>query len=146
LRVLGSAGPGYEDAIAPHVSAADEQTAREALRALARQGTSKAARLVVAEIERQRGSMSVAAEETLWHFPAVEARRHTRELLGRRAFTTTHPHAAERLLDRVARTGADDLQPVLVGLAPMRFRIWNPALARVARKANAMLKSPPSQP
>jgi hypothetical protein len=146
LRVLGSAGPGYEDAIAPHVSAADEQTAREALRALARQGTSKAARLVVAEIERQRGSMSVAAEETLWHFPAVEARRHTRELLGRRDFTTTHPHAAERLLDRVARTGADDLQPVLVGLAPMRFRIWNPALVRVARKANAMLKSPPIQP
>ena len=146
LRVLGSAGPGYEDAIAPHVSAADEQTAREALRALARQGTSKAARLVVAEIERQRGAMSVAAEETLWHFPAVEARRHTRELLGRRDFTTTHPHAAERLLDRVARTGADDLQPVLVGLAPMRFRIWNPALARVARKANAMLKSPPIQP
>ena len=70
-----------------------------------------------------------------------EAQRQTRELLGRRDFTMSHPQATERLLDRAARAGAD-LQTVLAGLAPMRFRIWNPALARVARKAHAMLKAP----
>lgn len=142
LRVLGAAGPGPEEIIAAYVSAEDEQTAREALRALARLGTSKAAALVVAEIEKQRGALSAAAEETLWHFPAAEAQRHTRELLGRRDFTMSHPQATERLLDRAARAGATDLQPVLLELAPMRFRVWNPALARLARKAHAMLKTP----
>jgi hypothetical protein len=96
---------------------------------------------VVAEIERQRGVLSAAAEETLWHFPASEAQRHTRELLGRRDFRMSHPDATERLLDRAARAGVTDLRPVLLELAPMRFRIWNPALARVARKAHGMLKT-----
>ena len=142
LRVLAAAGPGYEDAIAAHV-AGDEPTAREALRALARVGTPRAAGFVVAEIVRQQGTLSAAAEETLWHFPPGEAQRRTRELLARREFTIGHPQAAERLLDRAARAGAVDLQPVLAGLASLRFRIWSPAVARVARKANAMLKAPP---
>lgn len=140
LRVLGAAGAGYEDIIARYL-AADEQTAREALRALARLGTSRAAALVVAEIERQRGSLSAAAEETLWHFPADEAQRCSRALLGKRDFTTRHPQATERLLDRAARAGGVDLQPILLELAPLRFRIWNPGLARLARKAHAMLKA-----
>jgi hypothetical protein len=140
LRVLGSSACGYEDAIAPHVSSGDEHTAREALRALARIGTGKAASLVVAEILAQRGALGPAAEETLWHVPPGAAQRHTRELLGRREFTMSHPEAAERLLDRAARAGATDLGPVLLGLAPLRFRIWNRALARVARKAHRMVK------
>jgi hypothetical protein len=138
LRALGSAGPGYEDHIARHLSG-DEQTAREALRALARAGTAKAAAIVVAEIEQQRGPLGAAAEETLWHFPAADAMRHTRDLLARRSFATAHPQAAERLLDRAARAGGADLQRVLVDLAPLRFRIWNPQLARMARKAHSML-------
>jgi hypothetical protein len=141
LRVLGAAGPGYEATVAAYVSAADEQTAREALRTLARIGTTKAATLVVAEIEKQRGTLSAAAEETLWHFPVPEAQRHTRELLSRRDFTMSHPEATERLLDRAARAGAD-LRSVLESLAPMRFRVWNPAVARMARKAHTMLKAP----
>jgi hypothetical protein len=140
LRVLGSAGPGYEALIVAQVSRGDEQTAREALRALARLGTAKAAGLVMGEIEKQRGVLSVAAEETLWHFPLPQAQRCTRELLGKREFTMSHPHATERLLDRVARAGAADFEPVLLGLAPLRFRLWNPAVARVARKAHGMLK------
>lgn len=142
LRLLGAAGPGYEDAIAPYVAGADEQIAREALRALARIGTPEAAERVVDEIVTQRGALSIAAEETLWHFPAQEAQRRTRELLGRREFLTSHPAAGERLLDRAARAGAADLGPILHELATMRFRIWNPGLARVARKAHRMLQSP----
>ena len=141
LRLLGAAGAGYEDTIAAYASARDEQTAREALRALARVGTSKAAALVVAQIERQRGVLSAAAEETLWHFPASEAQRHTRDLLSRRDFRLSHPDATERLLDRAARAGVADLRPILQELAPLRFRIWNPSLARVARKAHQMLKA-----
>ena len=142
LRVLGAAGTGYEKAIGAYLADGDEATAREALRALARLGTTKAAGLVVAEIAQQRGALSVAAEETLWHFPLREALRHTLELLGRREFAISHPKATERLLDRAARAGAAGLEPVLTGLAGLRFRLWNPPLARVARKANAMLKSP----
>ena len=138
VRVLGLAGAGYEPAVASEI-AADEQTAREALRSLARIGTPQAGALVAAEVQKQRGTLSVAAEETLWHFPPAEALRHVRELLGRREFTLRHPRAAERLLDRAARAGATGLDPVLQSLLPLRFRIWNPALVRVARKARAML-------
>jgi hypothetical protein len=139
LRVLGCAGRGYERSIAPHVASRDDTTAREALRALARIGTPDAAAIVVGAIEQQRGALSVAAEETLWHFPAAEAQRQTRDLLGRRDFTVRHPQASERLLDRAARAGAAGLEPVLQSLAPLRFRIWSPAVARVARKAHGML-------
>jgi hypothetical protein len=140
LRALAAAGPGFEDCIAGYVSASDEPTAREALRALARLGTPKASALVAAQIARQDGVLSVAAEETLWHFPLIEAERRTRELLGRLEFTLSHPQATERLLDRAARAGGAGLAPVLQTLAPLRFRIWNPAVARVARKAHRMLQ------
>jgi hypothetical protein len=138
VRVLGLAGAGYERAVASQV-ASDEQTGREALRSLARIGTPQAGALVAEVIQQQRGTLGVAAEETLWHFPPAEALRHVRDLLGRREFTLRHPKAAERLLDRAARSGATGLEAVLQGLAPLRFRIWNPALVRVARKARAML-------
>ena len=140
LRVLGSAGPGYEDAVAVHAASSDEQTAREALRALARIGSARAAAHVAGQIEHPRGALGAAAEETLWHFPAADARRHTRDLLGRRTFTMSHPESAERLLDRAARAGAADLEPVLAGLASLRFRFWSPSVARLARKAHGLLK------
>jgi len=140
LRVLGAAGPGYEDDVAPHAAGSDEPTGREALRALARIGTPKAAALVVAEITRQHGILSVAAEETLWHFPSAEAERRTRDLLARREFILRHPQAAERLLDRAARGRRECLEPVLAELASLRFRIWSPAVARVARKAHRLLQ------
>lgn len=138
VRVLGLAGAGYEQVVASQIGA-DEQTAREALRSLARIGTPQAGAFVAAEIHKQRGTLGVAAEETLWHFPPAEAMRHVRDLLGRREFTLHHPQAAERLLDRAARAGATGLDPILQALVPLRFRIWNPALVRVARKARAML-------
>lgn len=140
LRILGAAGPGYEPVLAAHVKAGDELVAREALRALARLGTPEAAGLVTATILEGRGALSAAAEETLWHFPRDEAERRTRELLARRDFPLSRPDAAGRLLDRAARAGAADLDAVLTGLAPLRFRIWNPAVARMARKAHTMLK------
>ena len=140
VRMLGLAGRGYEQAVASQIDG-DDQTAREALRSLARIGTPQAGALVAAEITKQRGALSVAAEETLWHFPAAEAQRHVRELLGQRDFALRHPQAAERLLDRAARAGAAGLDPILRALVPFRFRIWNPALVRVARKARAMLNS-----
>ncbi len=142
LRVLGAAGPGYEAILGAHVVPGDEHTAREALRALARIGTPLAAAPVVAQILRQDRTLGTAAEETLWHFPPAVAGRHTRELLARRDFTTGHPKAAERLLDRAARAGGVDLGPALLDLAPLRFRIWKPAVARMARKAHGMLHKP----
>jgi hypothetical protein len=139
VRVLGLAGPGYEQPIASQIDGGDELTAREALRSLARIGTPQAGAFVISEIVKQRGALGGAAEESLWHFPAATAQRCARELLGRREFTLKHPQVVERLLDRAARTGTAGLEPVLRELAPLRFRIWNPALARTARKAHAML-------
>jgi hypothetical protein len=139
-RVLGLAGAGYEAPLGTLLASDDEQTVREALRSLAKIGTPRAAALVGAEVERNRGWLAGAAEQTLWHFPRTESDRQVRELLGRRKFVIRHPQVAERFLDRVAQNGATtNLTPVLEMLVPLRYRFWSPSLVRVARQARSML-------
>jgi hypothetical protein len=139
-RVLGLAGHGYEAVLGVQLASTDEQTVRESFRALARIGTPQAAALVCAAIERQQGWIGAAAEETLWRFPAAHAHRQARGLLGRRDFVVKQPQLAARLLDRAAQSGTDGLQGILAELAPLRYRLWNPALARLARRAHALEK------
>jgi len=141
VRALGAAGAGYEQAIAAQIGAGDEATDREALRGLARIGTAEAADLVGAEVDRQRAS-AAAAEETLWRLPRAESGRLLLDLFARRNFAVRHPQAAARLLDRAAQAGVvATLAPALRDIARLRFRFWSPALARVARRAHALLRS-----
>jgi hypothetical protein len=137
-RVLGLAGAGYEQPLGAHLSSPDEQTVREALRGLARIGTAKAATLVCQHIGA-RAPFASAAEESLWRFPAAEAQRQARALLGRREFVLRHPAVAARLFDRAAQGTRSGWEPLLQSLSPLRLRIWNPPLARLGRKAKAML-------
>jgi hypothetical protein len=139
LSVLGFAGPGYEDAIAARVADPNERVGREALRALARIASAKAAALVGWQIEHGDDAIRPAAEEALWRLPPRLALARTRELLGRRDFVTRHPQVAARLLDRAAHDGATDLAPVLEGLATLRFYFWSPALARVGARARELM-------
>jgi hypothetical protein len=141
VRVLGLAGRGYETAITSQLGSADESTVREALRSLARIGTAQAAALVCAEVEKNRGWLGPAAEETLWRFPAVEAHRQVTTLLARREFVVKHPLLAGRLLDRAAQAGAAGLKPVAAALVPLRYRVWNPQLVKLARKAHTLAAS-----
>ena len=138
-RVLGHAGAGYEPHLGALLTSPDEQAVRESFRSLARIGTPRAAALVAAQVERGRGWLGGAAEETLWHFPKSEADRQIRSLLGRRDFVLRHPQSAGRLLDRAAQQGAGDLVPILQTLVPLRYRFWSPALMRVARQARTLL-------
>jgi hypothetical protein len=137
-RVLGLAGRGYEAMLGAQLENADEQTVRETLRSLARIGTTEAATLVCKEVEKNSGWVAAAAEETLWRFPPVEAHRQALRLLGRRDFVLKHPQLAMRLFERAAQAGAAELRPIAAELAPLRFRIWNPALVKLARKAHAL--------
>ncbi len=136
-RALGIAGQGYESALEPLLRSRDEQTVREALRALARIGTSQAASLVASRIQEGRDWIAAAAEQTLWHFPKPEADRQVIDLLSRRDFIVRQPLAAARLMDHAPRehTTAAILEP----LQTLRYRIWNPSLARIGRKARALL-------
>jgi hypothetical protein len=142
VRVLGFAGHGYETAVAEQLSHPDEQTGREALRALARIGTAQAASVVALQIRQGASRGREAAEEALWHFPPAQAAAQLRDLLGRREFVLHSPQVAARLLDRAAQSGTDGLDQVLTALAPLRFRFWNPALVRVAVKARQLLRRP----
>lgn len=139
VGVLGFAGPGYEDRIASQVAEANERVAREALRALARVGTGKAAALIAWHVEHGAAAIQPAAEEALWRLPSRAALGKTRELLGRREFVTRYPQTAARLLDRAAHDGATDLGPVLEALASLRFHFWSPAIARVGARARDLL-------
>ena len=140
VGVLGFAGPGYETAIAAQLGHRDEQTVREALRALARIGTSRAAAAVATQIQQGSSWVRDVAEESLWHFPPNQINAQLRDLIGRRDFVLKSPQIAERLLDRVARTETGGLEQALAALAPLRFRFWSPACARVGRKARELLK------
>ena len=140
LAVLGFAGAGYEQAIVERVTAADERTSREALRALARSGTAKAAALIVSQLEQGHAIVHPAAEEALWRLPASVALAKTRELLGRRDFVKGHPQSAARLLERAAQSRDGGFDPVLESLTSLRFHFWSPALARVGAKARELLQ------
>jgi hypothetical protein len=137
-RALGLAGPGGEAALGVLLRIGDEHTVREALRALARIGTSDAASLVSALIQEGRGWRIGAAEQTLWHFPKPEADRQVIALLSRQDFIVKQPRVASRLIDHAPREHVSRTA-ILEGLQGLRYRVWNPPLARVGRKARAML-------
>jgi hypothetical protein len=137
-RALGFAGHGYEAALGSLLRSHDEQTVREALRGLARIGTTQAATLVASSIQDGTGWVVSAAEQTLWHFPKAEADRQVIGLLSRRDFIVRQPDAAGRLIDHAPKQHANTAA-ILEPLQALRYRIWNPSLARIGRKARAML-------
>lgn len=139
-RVFSFAGAGFEKPLATLLASRDELTAREVLRGLARLGTSHAAAAVASTIERQDG-WAAAAEETLWRFPASEAHRQARSLLGKREFVLKHADVACRLLERASQASRAGLEPLLDTFSPFRFRFWNPRLARLGRKAKALMRA-----
>lgn len=139
-RILGHAGAGYEDAVGGLVTTDDERTSREALRALARIGTPRAAELVNLHARGARGWLSTAIVEALLHFPAETSGAAIRDLLADRAFVLAHPADASRLIARVSHARIPNLEPVLRDLVSLRFRFWNRALVKVAHDAEALLR------
>jgi hypothetical protein len=138
LMVLATVGAGYEDLIAEQVKSGEERRAREAMRALARIGSPRAATLIAKQIEDGPPVARPAAEEALWRLPQPLAFAKTHELLRRRDFVVHHPHAATRLLERAAQSADGGLNPVLEGLTSLRFHFWSPAVARVGAKAREL--------
>ena len=135
-RAFGTVGAGYELVLSRLLRDTDEQTAREALRSLVRIGTARAAGIVAAEIGNAAGKLSVVAEQALWQFPRPEIERQVVGLLAAREFVLRQPRVAERLLDRAPRKNG---RAILGSLEGLRFRFWNPSVARVGRKARALL-------
>ena len=111
------AGGGSRDVKGPKQRRGiDEATGREALRALARMGTSQAAAAVAAQLEHGVAWASAAAEEALWHFPPPQAAAQVRQLLARRDFVLHRPDVAGRLLDRAAQARTTGLASVAATL------------------------------
>jgi HEAT repeat protein len=138
VRVMGHGGVGHEAAVANLVAHEDDQVAREALRALARIGTTAAAALVSRQIREGSIGRRAAAEEALWHFPPGQTAAQVRQFLGSRDFVVQHPQMASRLLDRAAQARTEGLEDVLARLEQLRFRFWKPHVVRVARKAREL--------
>ena len=140
IKVLGFAGPGYEDALAEQLQDGDEQTAREALQALAHIGSTRAAGIVGVHLRQGASSVRAAAEEALRHFPPAAAAAALRDLLGEpRVHRAASGDRRRGCSIAPNRSGLTDLQPAMRALAPLRFRFWNPALVRVALKARTMI-------
>jgi len=138
VKALGFAGAGSETAIVEQLRGDDEQTSREALKALARIGSTQAAALVADQLRTGNAARRAASEEALWHFPVARSSVEVRKLLERRDFVVRHPDVASRLLTRTAQSGTAGLEEVLIRLEHFRYRFWNPGLVRVALKAREL--------
>jgi len=117
VRVLGCAGPGYEEALAGQLEHDDEQTGRDALQALAHIGSAKAAAIVGVQIRQGTRAVRAAAEEALRHFPPRRLKRPSAILLARREFVMRHPQIAVRLIDRAGHAGLTGLDGAMRDLA-----------------------------
>ena len=141
VRVLGIAGAGYEAPIASQLQSSDEQTVREALRepgaGSARRGRRSACGSAVNQPTQW---LSGAAAETLWHFPAAEARRQVLELLSQRDFVQRSPEVAGRLSIASLQGGAHGLRRFSRRSCRSGHRVRSPALARVGRRAHVLLQ------
>ncbi|MGH7339257.1 MAG: hypothetical protein ACREKH_02080, partial [Candidatus Rokuibacteriota bacterium] len=140
VRVLGHAGPGYEQTLASQLAHRDELTIREALRALTRVGTAQAAALVAAHVYEGPPVTRAAAEAALWRLPRGYALREVLRLLERPDFIRRHPGAAARVIDRAASLDVDAIRPVLRRLVPLRFCVWSRGLMRVGLTARRCLE------
>jgi hypothetical protein len=138
LSVHAAGGVGYEEVIAAEAQSGEERRGREAMRALARIASPRAAALIVHQIENGPALVQPAAEEALWRLPLPLALAKTHELLGRRDFVVRHPQAAARLLERAAHSADQQLEPLLEQLTSLRFHFWSPAVARVGAKARGL--------
>ncbi|HEX6317098.1 MAG TPA: HEAT repeat domain-containing protein [Gemmatimonadaceae bacterium] len=138
-RILGHAGPGYEDTLGGLCDRKDERTTREALRALSRIGTTRAAELVAVVTRDARDWMSTAAVETLLRFPPEIGGPAIRDVLAHRPFVLSQPADASRLIGRMSQARVSQLEPVLRAIAALKYRFWNRALVRCAREAGALL-------
>ena len=139
IKVIGFAGSGYESVLADQLEHGDEQTGREAVQALTHIGSSRAAAIVGVHLHKGNGAVRAAAEEALRHFPPAAADMAMRDLLGNREFVLQHPQIAVRLIDRAEQAGTTNLEPALRALMPFKYRFWNPALVRVARRAGTLV-------
>jgi hypothetical protein len=138
VKVLGYAGAGHEVAVGRLAEHQDGQVAREAMRALARIGTSTAAAMVARQIREGHADRHTAAEDALWHFPPAQTATQVRELLRSREFVFSHPQTAARLIDRAGQSRVQGLDEALTKLESLRFRFWKPSLVQVALKAREL--------
>ena len=78
---------------------------------------------------------------TLWQFSPEIIRSCLRALLGTRQLARTRPDSALRRLDRAASSETAGLDDVFAPLTSLRFRLWNPQLARIGWKARALVRA-----
>jgi hypothetical protein len=134
-RVLGYSGSGHEAAVARLTQHGDAQVSREALRALARIGTTTAAVFVARQLREGSEDRRSAAEDAFWHLSPAAMATQLRDLLRSREFVFKHPQMAARLIERAGQAKIQGLDDVLKALEPLRFRFWKPSLVLVAKRA-----------
>ena len=141
IRALGATGPGCEQALARQLSHDSEAIVREALRALASVRSREAAEYVTRYLLRTGSGAALAAEEAVWQFSPSATRQCLRTLIRNREFVIANPELTLRLLERTDRFEPARLADLLGTLTSLRFRFWNPRLARVGRRAALLLQS-----
>jgi hypothetical protein len=140
IRALGATGPGCEQPLSRQLAHENEAVVREVLNALAAIGTREAAEHVTRYLLRTGSAAALAAEEAVWQFSPSSRRQCLRSLIRNREFVIANPELTLRLLERTDRFEPAWFADLLGALTSLRFRFWNPRLARVGRRAAALLQ------
>ena len=140
IRALGATGPGCEHALGRQLSSHSDAVVRETIQALAAVGSRDAAEIVTRYLHRKGSDAALAAEDAIWQFSPSTTRQCLRSLLRNRQFVICNPELTLRLLARTDRFEPAGLADLLGALTSLRFRVWNPRVARVGRRAAALLK------
>lgn len=141
IRALGAMRHGCEQALSRQLSNESDSVVRETLHALAAVGSREAAEHVTRYLLRRGSGAAPAAEEAVWQFPPSTTRQCLRSLIRNREFVIANPELTLRLLERTDRFEPAGLADLLGPLTSLRFRFWNLRVARVGRKAAALLQS-----
>ncbi|MDX1577367.1 MAG: HEAT repeat domain-containing protein [Gemmatimonadota bacterium] len=139
VRVLGFAGPGYEAALAAPLDHADDRVVREALLALGRIGSPRAAEEIFARLAATDERRELA-EDAMRRFPLDQGVHLTRRLLSKPEFYRDRPEVARLLIVRFFADGHHGSEALLRPLLGYRLRPWQPALMRLGWAASAVLR------
>ncbi len=139
VLVLGFGGPGREAVVAKALRHPDKRVIREALLALGRIGTPRAAEETLAQLSAEDERRDLA-EEAIRRFPPEDGFRLAQRLLSDPDLYLDRPHVTRTLISAFLSDGQDTAEQLLRPLLALRFQFWKPALSRLGWTAAAALR------
>lgn len=143
LRLLGHAGPGWEQPVAELIDHDHPRVIREAFIALARIGTPEAADRTVQALRHESAEVRHHAAEAIWRFAPALSHPRLLAAVDDRELATEHPELVLVLVHAAGRRRLEGLEPVLRRLRWHGLAVWNAERRTLGWQAFRLLGATP---